>query len=262
MTNRTFVVTGGNTGIGRAIAQALAAAEHHVVITSRNQDRGVQAVAGIQQAIRHANVEMVIGDLSTIASTHQLADTLLERFPNIAVLINNAGGPAPGSHTDHTIQDFRNAVELSMISSIDMTARVLPGMRERGFGRVINITSIAVKQPIVGLIMSNTARTGLVGYMKTVATEVAADGVTVNNICPGLILTDRMYELLGEDATIDMKPPEGGGLPAELVGSIPMKRMGKPEEVGALAAFLASDKASFITGVSILIDGGAYKGLH
>ncbi|MCB9477935.1 MAG: SDR family oxidoreductase [Deltaproteobacteria bacterium] len=258
--DKVAIVCASSKGMGRACAEALAGEGAHVVLCARHKD----ALKDASDAVREAGVRAVpvVADMTSEEDRARLVQTAESEFGRVDVLINNAGGPAPGSHTDHTIQDFRNAVELSMISSIDMTARVLPGMRERGFGRVINITSIAVKQPIVGLIMSNTARTGLVGYMKTVATEVAADGVTVNNICPGLILTDRMYDLLGENATIDMKPPEGGGLTAELVGSIPMKRMGKPEEVGALAAFLASDKASFITGVSILIDGGAYKGLH
>ncbi|MCZ7583504.1 MAG: SDR family oxidoreductase [Deltaproteobacteria bacterium] len=147
-----------------------------------------------------------------------------------------------------------------MISAIDMIYRALPGMTERGFGRIVNITSIAVKQPILGLILSNTARTGLTGFAKTVASEVAARGITINNVLPGAVLTDRMKELLGPDATEDIKP-EGDGTTARVIRDAPMGRMGRPEEVGALVAFLCSTRASYITGASILADGGAFRGL-
>ncbi|MCA9938764.1 MAG: SDR family NAD(P)-dependent oxidoreductase [Anaerolineales bacterium] len=199
MTNRTFVVTGGNTGIGRAIAQALAAAEHHVVITSRNQDRGVQAVAGIQQAIRHANVEMVIGDLSTIASTHQLADTLLERFPNIAVLINNAGVWMLKKQINPDQLEYSFMV--NHLAPFILSTRLLPCLKANAPARIVNVNAGLYTMGKLNLdktpygrdfkaikTYANTKLCNLL-FTRELARRIAGSGVTVNAVHPGVIRT-------------------------------------------------------------------------
>jgi len=255
---KTALVCAASKGIGRACALELAREGVHVAICAR----GKEVLKKTSGEIREFGVRAVpvIADMTKADDRRRLFETAVEELGHIDILVNNAGGPPAGSFEDFSTQDYYGAVELSMISSIDMTYLAIPGMTSQGFGRVINITSIAVKQPIGGLILSNTARSGLVGFAKTVAADVAARGVTVNNVLPGVVFTDRMKALLGNDASVDVKPA-GEGMTAQLIRDIPLGRMGRPEEIAALVVFLASERASFITGTSILADGGAFKGL-
>jgi 3-oxoacyl-[acyl-carrier protein] reductase len=173
--------------------------------------------------------------------------------------VNNAGGPPPGQFTDMTDEDWLAAINLNLMSTIRLTRLALPGMLSRRWGRIINITSFSVKQPIATLILSNTARTGVVAMAKTLSRQVAAQGVTVNNVCPGYFLTDRMRNIARADARSEGKDPDE--IISRWESAIPVGRLGRPEELAALITFLASERASFITGCTIQVDGGMLTGL-
>jgi 3-oxoacyl-[acyl-carrier protein] reductase len=165
------------------------------------------------------------------------------------ILVPNAGGPPPGNFESTPMEAYAPAIELNLLSTVAMCQAAVPTMREQGWGRVVAITSISVRQPIAGLILSNTARAGVTGFLKTLAREVAKDGITVNSVQPGLHATDRLRSLYGDD---DM---------SSVATSVPTRTIGRPEDFGAVVAFLCSDAARYITGAAVPIDGGDYQGL-
>jgi 3-oxoacyl-[acyl-carrier protein] reductase len=173
--------------------------------------------------------------------------------------VTNAGGPPAGLFEVHSWDAWERAVNLTLRSAVELTRAVLPGMRARKWGRVINVTSIAAKQPVDSLILSNSIRSAVTGFARTLANEVATDGVTVNNILPGYTRTERVEQLA--DATAKKEGLTRKDIVARFEKEIPMRRLGEPEEFAALAAFLASDRASYITGQSIAVDGGWIKAL-
>jgi len=175
------------------------------------------------------------------------------------VLVNNAGGPPAGGWKDFSEDDWQKAVELTLFSAQAMTRAALPSMLERGWGRVVNMTSISVKQPIAGLMLSNSIRAAVVGWAKSLADEVAGQGITVNNVMPGYIHTERVEALLAHRAQSQGISREEAL--ASVVKDIPLGRLGRPEEYADLVVFLASQRASYITGASYLIDGGMHRGL-
>jgi 3-oxoacyl-[acyl-carrier protein] reductase len=188
-----------------------------------------------------------------------MIDAAIARFGRIDILVTNAGGPPAGKFESFTPEMWQAAVDLTLASAVNMTRAVLPGMRERGWGRIINVTSITVKQPVDGLMLSNSLRAAVTGFARTLANEVAEAGITVNNILPGYTRTDRVEQLAHAAAK-----REGGSREQALSQwekQIPMGRLGEPREFAALAAFLASDRASYITGQSIAVDGGWIRGL-
>jgi 3-oxoacyl-[acyl-carrier protein] reductase len=175
------------------------------------------------------------------------------------MLVANAGGPPAGFFDDFSAQDYRHAVELNLISTINLCREAVPHMRKRRWGRIVAITSIAAKQPVENLILSNTARAGVLGFMKSLSQQVAADGITVNTVCPGYHLTERLKSL----APLSAKKE---GISVEEVytrwaASTPMNRIGDPGEFAAVVAFLCSERASYLTGDVIQVDGGAYRAL-
>jgi len=183
----------------------------------------------------------------------------MSRFGRVDILVNNAGGPPSGPFETHDWAAWRSAVDLTLRSAVELTRLVLPGMRERAWGRVLNVTSIAVKQPVDGLMLSNSVRAAVTGWARTLATEVARDGVTVNCILPGYTRTQRVEQLNAERASregIDVAEVE-----RRIEEQIPMRRLGEPREFGALAAFLVSERASYITAQSIVVDGGWIRSL-
>ena len=173
--------------------------------------------------------------------------------------MTNAGGPPAGTFETHDWDAWERAVDLTLRSAVELTRAVLPGMRERKWGRIINVTSIAAKQPVDNLMLSNSIRAAVTGFARTLANEVAADGITVNNILPGYTRTERVEELAEATATKEGLAPRD--IVARFEREIPMRRLGEPEEFAALAAFLASERASYITGQSIAVDGGWIKSL-
>jgi 3-oxoacyl-[acyl-carrier protein] reductase len=257
--SRVALVSAASRGLGRAIAEELAAEGADVVICARDADALERARADLAARTR-AEVHAVVADVSTQGGTDTVAAEALARFGRVDVLVTNAGGPPPGPFEAHGWDAWERAVQLTLRSAVELTRLVLPGMKDRRWGRIINVTSIAVKQPVDGLMLSNSIRAAVTGFARTLATEVAPFGITVNNILPGYTRTDRVEEL--NRATADRE-----GVPVEEVqrrieSQIPMRRLGEPREFAALAAFLASERASYVTGQSMAVDGGWIRALY
>ena len=198
-------------------------------------------------------------DLSRTDGIEQVVRSTPERFGRVDVLVTNAGGPPVGPLESHDWATWERAVGLTLRSAVELTRAVLPGMRERRWGRILHVTSLTVKQPIDGLMLSTSIRAAVTGFSRTLANEVAAHGVTINTILPGYMNTERVVELNQINATREGVPVRD--VEQRVIGQIPVRRIGEPRELAALAAFLASDQASYITGQSILVDGGWARGL-
>ena len=240
---RTAAVAAATAGLGLATARALTEAGVRVAICGRTRDRVDAAVAFLG--------DLAVGiecDVSTADGASVFVDLANERLGHIDILIANGGGPKPGNFASLTTDDYLPALQQSLLSVVAMCEAAVPAMRERKWGRVVAITSVAVRQPIANLILSNTARAGVTGFLKTLAREVAADGVTVNSAQPGIHATDRITQLYG--AAPDARQL---GIPAGIVGD--------PADFGKVVAFLCSEQARFITGVHMPVDGGSYAGL-
>jgi 3-oxoacyl-[acyl-carrier protein] reductase len=254
ISGRSALVCGGSAGLGRATATALAADGVNVVIAARSQERLEQTAAEISAETGLA-VRWVAADVTTEAGQ----TAALAACPDPDILINNAGGPPPGDFRDWSRADWIKAIDANMLSAIFLTKAVIDGMIARKFGRIVNITSHMVKQPVAILGLSNGARAGLTGFMGGLSRDVAAHGVTINNVLPGQFDTDRLrsnHQRFADSAGRDLAVVQDGAR-----RSIPAQRFGVPEEFGAMCAFLCSAKAGFITGQNILLDGGQFPGL-
>jgi 3-oxoacyl-[acyl-carrier protein] reductase len=240
---RTAAVAGASAGLGLAAARALGAEGVRVAICSRDRDRIDAAARSLS-----GDVVPIVADVGTTEGAIAFADQAAEALGRVDILIANAGGPPPGTFASTDLAAYSRAIELNLLSVVAMTQRVVPAMQSAGWGRVVAITSIAVRQPIPELILSNTARAGVTGFLKTLALEIAGDGVTVNSIQPGLHDTDRLKALHGGD-------------PSHLASAIPTRTIGRPGDFGAVVAFLCSDQARFITGTALPVDGGTYRAL-
>ena len=255
---RVAVVAAASKGLGRAVAHELAAEGASVVLCARTEAtlaKAAEEIAGITGAELHA----IVADVSTIEGIERVASEAMGRFKRVDVLVNNAGGPPAGPFEKHDWTEWEKAVQLTLRSAVELTRRVLPGMRERRWGRILNITSIAVKQPVEGLMLSNSIRAAVTGWARTLANEVARDGITVNNLLPGYTRTERVEQLNAATASRDGIALDE--VQRRIEAQIPMRRLGEPHEFAALAAFLASDRASYITAQSIAIDGGWIRSL-
>jgi 3-oxoacyl-[acyl-carrier protein] reductase len=254
LAGRTALVTGASRGIGRGIAEALAREGARIVMAARSAERLEEAAAAIRAATG-TRVEAMPVDLADHATVDRLAERAQAEIGPIDILVNNSGGPPPGPISEVGLEDWRRHFETMVLSLIRLTGRLLPGMRERRWGRILTVTSGGVVQPIPTLGISNTLRLALVGWSKTLSLEVAADGVTVNCLAPGRIDTERLAQL-------DRARAERQGIGLEEArarseAEMPMRRYGTPEEFAAVAAFLASDRATLLTGSVIRIDGGS-----
>lgn len=255
---RVALVCGSSQGLGRAIADALAAEGADLVINSRSAEK-LDAVRSQIAEATGAQVVAVSADLTDPAGVEELVSTAKDAFGKIDILVTNTGGPPAGTFEDHSAAVWRDAIAQNFESVVNLTRAVLPGMKERRWGRIVNVTSISVKQPVAGLILSNSIRACVTGFAKTVSNEVAPYNVTVNNVLPGFTRTERLIHLAEAVAEREGITVEGAyeGWEAE----IPMGRLADPPELGAVAAFLCSQQASYITGQSIAVDGGWIKGL-
>ena len=244
------VVCAGSKGLGRGCAEALAEAGVEIVLNARGAE-ALTATANEIEARTGVTVIPVAADITTAAGRA----AVLEAAGEVDILVNNAGGPPPGLWSDWGREDFLAALDANMLAPIAMMQALLPGMMARGWGRVVNITSAAVKAPIPQLGLSNAARAGLTGFVAGTARQVAPSGVTINNLLPGIHATDRMTALDGPVAAA-----EGISLAAAAerrMATIPARRYGAPADFGATCAFLCSQHAAFIVGQNILVDGGA-----
>lgn len=248
---RTALVPGSTGGLGLASARALAAEGANVVLAGRRGELAERYAAELPAAI---GVEI---DLSDDGAAERLHERAVEAFGPVDVLVLNSGGPPPSVATDLTADQLESALRLLLIRQQQLVAAALPGMRERGWGRIIAIGSAGIQQPIDGLALSNTARAALAGYLKTLASEVAADGVTVNLVLPGRIDTDRVASLDRSAAERQSSTPEEVRTRSE--ATIPAGRYGTPEEFAAVVTFLASAGASYVTGEQVRCDGGLVR---
>lgn len=243
ISGRRAAVAAASRGLGRAVASALASEGVKVVMCGRSEDR----ISAAARGIGHGAVP-IVADVSTIEGAESFVAAARRELGGIDILVTNAGGPTPGNFASIDVEQYAGAIELNCLSAIAMCKAVVPEMQQQQWGRVVAITSIAVRQPIANLILSNTARAGLTAFLKTLASEVAGDGVTVNSLQPGLHETERVAELYDGNVSAASK-------------GIPAGRLGDPDDFGAVAAFLCSEHAGFVTGSALLVDGGAYSGL-
>lgn len=256
---KAAIVGGSSQGLGRAIAEELAAEGADVVISARDSANLERARSDIETRTG-ARVVAVPADLSEPAGVEKVVDVGLATLGQIDVLVTNTGGPPTGRFEELTPEDWDQAVRQLLDSAVHFARRVLPGMKSRRWGRIINVTSVAVKQPIDGLLLSNSVRAGLTGFARTLANEVAPFGVTVNNVLPGYTRTERLVELAEQSAAAG-RAESVDALFETWEEEIPAGRLGEPDELAALVAFLASERAAYITGTSIAVDGGWTKGL-
>ena len=255
---RVAIVAASSRGLGKACAKELAREGANVVICARDLAQLRQTADEIG-AETGAEVLPVRADLTDDAQIQYLVGEAQGRFGRIDILVSNNGGPPAGHFGDFADDAWLAAHQLTLMSAVRLIRAVLPAMRARQWGRIINITSVSVKQPIDNLLLSNVYRPGVVGLAKTLSTQLAAAGITVNNVAPGYTRTDRVLELAEARAAEQDRTVEE--VLADTTASFPMRRMGEPEELAALVAFLASERAGYITGTTIPVDGGLVKGL-
>lgn len=252
------LVAAASTGLGRAVAEELAAEGASLILCARDADRLSETAEMITHR-SNTDVLPIMADVTSKADLERLVNGANQRFGRIDILVTNAGGPPAGKFDQLSADQWEEAARLTLFSAIELTRLVLPGMKAQNWGRILNITSIAVKQPVDNLILSNSLRAAVTGFARTLANEVATNGITVNNILPGYTRTERVEKLaqmMAQKQGID-----AASFKAKWEQEIPMRRLGEPREFAALAAFLVSERAAYITGTSIQVDGGWIRSL-
>lgn len=256
--DKVALVCASSRGLGRAVAEELAREGARLIMSARGAEALEAARADI--ASKHGVTAIAVAaDLGDPTEASRVIDAGIAELGQIDILVSNIGGPPPGPFDAHSPEAWNQAAQQNLMSVIHLCRAVVPGMKERGWGRIINITSIAAKEPVANLILSNTMRAGVAGFAKTLASEVAPHGITVNNVLPGYTRTERLEQLAGNLAAGKGTTPDQ--IMDEWAASIPAGRVGEPEEFAAVVTFLASERASYVTGTSLAVDGGRSRGL-
>jgi 3-oxoacyl-[acyl-carrier protein] reductase len=256
--DRVAIVAASSKGIGRAAALALAAEGTHLALCARNRD----ALEQVEEEARRKHGVSVYADAFDVADdlrVRQFVDAVHSRFGRIDICVTNAGGPPAKLFLETTMPEWDNAYQLNLRSIVSFAHAVLPYMQQRHWGRVVTITSMTVKQPVPELILSNSVRAGVLGLVRSLATQFGPDNITINNVAPGYTATDRMKELAQSKA--QMTGGTAAEYETEIAQGIPLRRFAQPEEIADAIVWLASERASYITGQTVLVDGGVYRGL-
>lgn len=257
--NKIVLVTASSMGIGRAAAELFIKEGCKVAICSRYKENLLKTVKEIKSLY---NVEplWIVCDINKLEDIENTVKVVSETYGDINILVNNCGGPPAGFFEDMKDEDWEFAFEQILMSTVRFTRLVLPGMKAKNWGRIINITSLSVKQPVDNLILSNSLRSAVTAFAKTLSNQVGKFNITVNNVAPGYTLTSRLYELAV------VKAKQSGISHEEVLSSmaneVPMKRLARPDEVASLIVYLASEQAGYITGSTIMVDGGVVKATY
>jgi 3-oxoacyl-[acyl-carrier protein] reductase len=256
--NRVAIVAASSQGIGRATAEAFAAEGCRIAMCARNAKTLQAAAEQIEQQYR-AEVFTQALDVTDAEAVHHFVDAVASKFGRIDICVTNAGGPPAKGFLDVSLEEWRKAVDLNFLSTVYFAREVIPHMQRRHWGRIITITSITTKQPVQDLVLSNAVRAAVVGLVKSLANEFGKDCILVNNVGPGYTATDRLKELAKARSAASGKSEKeiSEGWSADA----PLKRLGEPHEIADAIVWLASERASYVTGQTVLVDGGLYKGL-
>lgn len=256
LSGKVALVTASSRGIGRAIAEGLAEEGCHIIICSRDENNLSKAVQQIEAKVQRP-VSAIQVDLSQRSSVQKLLAQVVDEFGTIDILVNNAGGPTLNYHYELTEDDWQRSFDLTFMSQVSISEKLIPLMKKKGGGRIIFITSVAVKQP--GILITNAHRASIAVYAKTLSNELGKYNILVNTVCPSYTMTDQYYQIVYEEARRKGMSPEQ--VIEEWMKSVPLKRPASTAEVASLAVFLASENASYITGSCIHVDGGFVKSL-
>jgi len=260
LTDRVALVAAASSGLGRAAAERFAQEGARVAICARSKEK-IEATAREIAASTGSPVLAVVADVTSTDDVRRLVATTVKRFGRLDALVTNAGGPPAGGFDDFAtdLAPYRQALELNLLSTVSLCQAAIPVMRKHGWGRIVAVTSLAAKQPSPALLLSSVARAGVLAFTKCLATEVAGDGITVNAVCPGYTLTDRLAEHAEQEADFHKLDPRD--IYDLWVKEIPARRLAEPSEFADVVAFLASERASYVTGTAVAIDGGYIKSL-
>src|SRR5437867_4656304 len=253
---RAALVAAASEGIGRAVAQALAGEGCRIAICSRSKKRIDAAAEGIRRATG-AEVNSAVADLTRPEAISRWVDDAARRLGRLDILVTNAGGPPAGRTDEIEDETWHDAVELTLLSVVRLCRAAVPLMRRANWGRIVNLASVSVRQPLHRMILSNTLRAGVAGFSKTLADELGPEGITVNLVCPGRVDTARIRELAAVHADAHKVSLEE--ILKAWTEELPARRLGRPEEIGDVVAFLCSERAGFITGTVVTVDGGFTK---
>ena len=257
--DKTVLITASSMGIGKAVAEMFADEGCKIAISSRSKENLLSTAKELKEKYAIEPFWSVC-DLNKQKDIENTFAAVNAQFGNIDILVNNCGGPIPGLFQQLEEEDWNNAYEQVLLSAVRFSRLVLPGMMRNNWGRIINLTSISVKQPVDNLILSNSLRAGVTGFTKSLSNEIAKFNITVNNVAPGMTLTGRLYELAVVEAKEKGKSHEE--ILVEMAKRVPLNRLGRPEEIASVVVFLASKQASYVTGVTIQVDGGYVKSVY
>lgn len=255
LTGKVAVITGGSKGMGFAIADLLSKEGVIIVLVARNVENLQLAAKKLKN--NGAEVDFIVGDVSDIEIPELVINRTLKKYGRVDILINNASGPPLGNFLEQDESNWKSAIDTNLLSAIRFCKAVVPSMKKNSWGRIISITSTLAKEPTSNMVLSSTVRAGLSAFTKSIASELAEFNITVNNICPGGVFTDRLKDLIQQRSKKEGK--NYNDLIIESQNGIPMKRFAAPEEIAQTVLFMASDGGGYITGVSLVVDGGLTK---